>query len=264
MIRWRAAIARLPQPAAATVAWLLAALALVLTTLAVGCGPFSRDLEPGSYSAVLELPGGELPFGLDVARDEGGFVLYLVNGEERVEIHDVEVVDGKLEAALPGGTGGTLTAQVRGGELSGEVRFATTDGKWEDLPFRAQLGATWRFFEEPLTDNADVSGRWAVTLADDTAEALPGVADLTQSFERVTGTIRTSAGDPRLLAGEIRGDVLHLSRFDGVRAELYRATVDASGEIAGEYWSGRNGHARFNATRNPDAVLTPSVVGVNE
>jgi hypothetical protein len=144
------------------------------------------------------------------------------------------------------------------------VTLAAVGGKREVLPFRAQLGMTWRFFEEPLTDNADVAGRWAVTLTDATDAATLGVADFTQSFERVTGTIRTSAGEPSLLAGEIHGDELHLSRFDGVRAELYRATVNASGKIAGEYWSSQNGHARFNATRNPDAALAPSVVGVNE
>jgi hypothetical protein len=236
---------------------------LVLATLAAGCGPFSRELEPGSYRAVVELPGGELPFGLDIARQEGGFVLYLINGEERVEIRDVEVVDGKLEAKLPG-TGSTLAAQVRGGKLSGEVTLATAGGKREVLPFRAQLGATWRFFEESLTDNADVSGRWAVTFADETGKPAAGVAEFSQSFELVTGTIGTSAGDSRLLAGEVHGDELHLSRFDGVQAELYRATVDAKGDLVGESWSGRSGHARFHATRNPDAELEPSVVGVND
>jgi hypothetical protein len=256
MPRWLATGARLRNSAAA-------ALALVLTALAAGCGWFSRDLEPGSYRAVLELPGGDLPFGLDVAKDEGGFVLYLVNGEERVEVTDVEVADGKLEAKLPG-SGGTLTATVRGGKLTGEVALAPAGGRREVLPFHAQLGTTWRFFEEPLTDNADVSGRWSVTFTDDAGGKNAGVAEFSQSFERVAGTIRTPAGDRGLLAGEVRGDELHLSRFDGAHAELYRATVDAQGDLAGEHWSGRSGHARFHAIRNPDAVLEPSVVGVND
>ena len=47
---------------------------------------------------MLELPGGELPFGLDVAREESGIVLYLVNGEERVRVPEVVVEAGKLTA----------------------------------------------------------------------------------------------------------------------------------------------------------------------
>ena len=62
----------------------------------------SRDLEPGSYRAVLESPGGELPFGLDVAREESGLVLYLVNGKERVRVPEVIVEAGKLTARMPG------------------------------------------------------------------------------------------------------------------------------------------------------------------
>lgn len=240
-----------------------AAAALALAALAAGCGSFSRDLEPGSYRAVLELPGGELPFGLDVAKEESGFVLYLVNGEERVKVTDVAMADGKLEAKLHG-SGSTLTARVRGGKLSGEVAIVASAGQREVLPFRAQLGATWRFFEEPLTDNADVAGRWTVTFTDDADRTSAGVAEFTQSFERVSGTIRTPAGDPSLVSGEVYGEELRLARFDGEHAELYRATVDARGDLAGEYWSGRSSHIRWRAERNPDAVLAPSAVGVHQ
>ena len=63
---------------------LLLALLLALAALAGGCERFKRDLQPGIYRATLTVPGGELPFGLDVAQEEKGLVLYLVNGEERV------------------------------------------------------------------------------------------------------------------------------------------------------------------------------------
>src|SRR5512134_1138951 len=81
---------------------------LALVSLAAGCD-WRRELQPGSYRAVLEVPGGELPFELDVAREESGFVLYLVNGEERVRVTDVTVAEGQLTATMPGFTN-TLTA----------------------------------------------------------------------------------------------------------------------------------------------------------
>jgi hypothetical protein len=51
-------------------------------------------LQPGIYRATLTVPGGELPFGLDVAREEKGLVLYLVNGEERVRVPAQVANDG--------------------------------------------------------------------------------------------------------------------------------------------------------------------------
>jgi thiol-disulfide isomerase/thioredoxin len=125
---------------------------------------------------------------------------------------------------------------------------------------RAEAGQAWRFFERPSTDNADVAGRWSVTFTSDLGQQSRGVAELAQSFERVTGTILTPTGDHRFLEGELRGDELLLSRFDGASAYLYKAKVDADGRLVGEYWSGKTGHQEFRAERNPDAVLDMSAV----
>jgi len=78
------------------------AVAALTVTLAGGCGQKSRELQPGNYRAVLDLPGGELPFALDVAQQDGKFVLFLVNGEERVRVSEVNVKDGRLAAKVPG------------------------------------------------------------------------------------------------------------------------------------------------------------------
>jgi len=250
MIRSRVPFARL-------LASLVALFAVA--TLTTACGSRSRELEPGPYRAILELPGGELPFGLDVAREEDGVVLYLVNGEERVRVTDVTVAEGRLTATMPGYEN-TLTAEVRGGKLTGEVSLLRAGGERQVLPFRAESGQTWRFFETPVTDNADVAGRWSVTFTSDKGKESPGVAEFTQSFERVTGTILTPTGDHRFLAGEMRGEELYLSRFDGASAYLYKAKVDANGHLVGEYWSGKTGHQSFRAERSPDAVLDTSGV----
>jgi hypothetical protein len=232
---------------------LLASFAALLlaAALTTACGSRSRELEPGTYRAVLELPGGELPFGLDVAKEESGVVLYLVNGEQRVRVSEVTMAEGHLTATLPG-DGNTLTAELRGGKLTGEVSLPGLGGERQALPFRAAFGETWRFFEEPSTDNADVAGRWAVTFTGDQGEQSQGVAEFTQSFERVTGAIPTPTGDQGLLAGEVHGDELFLSRFDGASARLCKAKLDADGDLAGECWSGRTGRQSFRAERDPE------------
>ena len=228
-------------------------LALV-AVLITACGLRSRTLEPGTYRAVIELAGSELPFGLDVAREEAGVVLYLVNGQQRVRVTDVTVTDGQLAATMPD-VGNTLTVEVRGDTLKGEVSLLGAGGKRQVLPFRAESGQAWRFFEDATSDNADVSGRWALTFTDDSGQQSPGVAEFSQSFERVTGTVQTSAGELPCLAGEVRGDELFLSCFDGRSAALYKARVDDDGLLVGEYWSTSTAHQAFRAARDADAVL---------
>lgn len=223
-------------------------LLLVVPVLLPGCGARSKELQPGSWRAVLELPGGELPFELDVSSEETGFVLTLINGEERVRVTEVTVAEGKLTAAMPGNEN-TLTARIEGDELQGDVTLSDPGGERQVLPFKAERGQAWRFFEEPLTDNADVSGHWTVTFTDDAGQAAAGTAEFTQSFGIVTGTVQGPAGEHRHLAGEIRDDELYLSRFDGASAYLYRAKVNERGELVGEYWSGATGHRKFVAVR---------------
>jgi len=245
----------------------LASLAALLSPplWLVACSKPSLDLQPGSYRATLEVPGGELPFGLDVVREEQGFVLYLVNGEERVPVTGVKAEPGRLTAVMPGSRN-NLSAAISGGELSGEFALVGLGGARQSLPFKATLGRTWRFYAAPLSDNADVAGRWAVRFTDGQGRQSPGVAELQQKFERVTGTFKMKDGEHGSLVGEVHGDELRLSRFDGTVGYLYHAKVDGKGELAGECWSLPAAHRRFAAARNPDAVLdvSPRTTAVQE
>lgn len=244
-------------------------LALLIVALA-GCKPRNHELVPGLYRAVVELPGGEVPFGLDVKRENGGFVLYFVNGDERVRVTATVDAKGRLVAELPG-SGNRLEAKVSGDDLEGEVTLsgeapagaatnptggtATSDSRQTVLTFSAARGPGWRFVEEPLTDNADFSGSWNITFTDDRGSTTSGGADLAQSFHTVTGTVRTAGEAQAPLAGDAHDEELQLSLFDGTRAVLYHGKLDERGRLVGECWSTSSGHARYTAVRNPAATL---------
>ena len=106
-----------------------------------GCSkPPSKELQFGSYRAVLQTPGRQdLPFGLDIAREESGPVLYILNGDERVRVTEVETQPGRLTARMPGYET-TLTATIAGGNLDGQVTLVHADGRTLELPFEAGLG----------------------------------------------------------------------------------------------------------------------------
>jgi len=231
---------------------LLLAAALALSACSK---PSNRELQPGSYRATLELPGKKsVPFGLDVAQEESGKVLYISNGAERVRLDEVQATPGQLQARFPGYET-LLTARVSGDELIGDVALVHADGKVLQLPFKAKLGETWRFYPEALPNNADFEGRWDVTFTDGGGRRTPGVATFDQSFADVTGTVQMPTDDQRFLAGEAHDEELRLSRFDGGAVVLYEARLNAKGELVGETWSDRGGSQRFVATRNPDAAI---------
>ena len=229
----------------------LAAAALVVSPAA--CGYFG-NVEFGTYRAVLTLPGGEAPFGLEIKDESGAPVAYLINGPERVRISDVRMKGRRIEMTMPG-FGNRLKATRTASGLKGEVILVKRDGVEQKIPLRAELGATHRFFAEPATDNADVSGRWAATFTESDGKRAPAVGEFSQSFHVLTGTFLRMTGDQRYLAGEMRGDELYLSAFDGSHVYLLRGRVAADGRLEGKFWSGLAWVEDWTARRDPQAAL---------
>ncbi len=233
-----------------------AAQAVLLAAVALsGC---QRDaaagVQMGTYRAVLTVPGGELPFGLVLEQQGPAVVGYLINGPERLPLNEVKITGTHLEILMPGYEN-RLIADASGTALHGEVVLDKLGGKQQHVPLQAQLGQDYRFFPSTATGDPDVAGRWAVTFTDDAGAAEKDVGEFTQSHDVVAGTILTDTGDHRYLAGQVHGDELYLSTFDGAHVFLYKAKITADGGLVGDYWSGMAYHEKLTATRDAKAEL---------
>jgi len=213
-------------------------LSIAFVSIAVGiaaCNPRVDAPQVGMYRAVLRLPGGDAPFGLEVAREQQQYVLYLINGAERTRVSDVKVADGELTAMFPGYEN-SLRAQMKRASLEGSVTLIKAGGKEQVIPFVAKFGETYRFFAKSSTDNADLAGTWDATFTDEKGETSKAILLLEQSHDHVTGSALTPTGDHRFLEGQVHGDELQLSTFAGGLAYLYKLKVGANGALEGDYW----------------------------
>ena len=233
---------------------LFRALLLLIAIGIVACSPRSDTPQVGMYRAVLRLPGGDTPFGLEVAEEQQQHVLYLINGTERTRVSNVKVADGELTAMFPGYEN-SLRAKMYPNKLEGSVTLIKAGGKEQVIPFQAKLGDTYRFYAEPVTDNADVDGTWETTFTNEKGEISKAILLLEQKHDRVTGSAMTPTGDHRFLEGQMRGDELQLSTFAGGLAYLYKLKVGANGALDGEYWQGLASHEKVAAHRNAAATL---------
>ncbi len=94
----------------------------------------------------------------------------------------------------------------------------------------------------------------AVKFTDDDGKPELAVGEFTQSHDVVTGTFLAETGDHRFLAGQVKGDELYLSTFDGAHAFLYKAKVESDGapSQATSGWEPPFTNAgRAGATRTP-------------
>src|SRR5882724_36218 len=151
----------------------------------------SAGVKLGSYRVVLQTPGGELPFGLDLVQKDSQVVGYLVNGEERLLLSEVNITGQHLEIRMPGYEN-VLTAEASGDQLQGEIFLVKLRDKNQHVPLHATLGESYRFFKSSATDNADLSGRWAVNFIDDSGASEAAVGEFNQSHDAVSGTFLTA------------------------------------------------------------------------
>jgi hypothetical protein len=169
----------------------------------------------GEYRAVLELPAGELPFGLELAMRGAATVGYLLNGKERVPLNEIGIQGSHVEIRMPGYEN-RLSADMQGDRLVGEVVLSKSGGTQQHIPLRAQLGRRYRFFATARAA-VDVSGRWAVSFTDDAGKPEAAVGEFQQSQDVVSGTFLAQTGDHRYLAGDFWVGTAYHERFTGKR-----------------------------------------------
>jgi thiol-disulfide isomerase/thioredoxin len=235
-------------------------VALALTTgCSVSPGRSSSSHLPrtGDWRAVLDTPGGELPFGLRIERRGKLWAAEIRNGDESVRLPVIQVsggrvlfdfahYDSRIEA----------TVDESGRELVGEWTKTRGPGTSDSVPFRASFGDPKPFSRAagPRDARDAFVGRWRVDFSggDDPAIGVFGP----HGDAAVRGTFLTTVGDYRYLAGGVVGDELQLSTFDGGHAFLFRASVSDSGELRGNFWSGNWWHETWTATRDDKADLS--------
>ncbi|MEM6471202.1 MAG: TlpA disulfide reductase family protein, partial [Planctomycetota bacterium] len=100
------------------------------------------------------------------------------------------------------------------------------------------------------------AGRWEVNFSASEDPAV-GLFRVTKDGH-LEGTFLTTTGDYRFLSGTAEGSRMYLSCFDGAHAFAFKADLNDSGRLEGDFWSANTWHETFTATRNEHASLPDS------
>jgi thiol-disulfide isomerase/thioredoxin len=231
---------------------------LLLGFLLLGCAACERAPGPdplaGHWRAVATLPGGELPFFIDIEPGRSGYAAWIENGDERVPVDSVKWNGRQLLLDFPA-FNNRIQLEPKGDTLAGTLTLIKAGGVEQVMPVVARLGQDYRFLPPGGGALVDVTGRWAVTFRDDDGNESPAVGELRQAGGELQRTMLTPTGDHRYLAGQVRDRMLYLSTFDGAHAFLYRATLGEDDRIEGDYWSGTVWHESWTGVRDAEATL---------
>lgn len=216
-----------------------------------------EGVKTGPWRVVLEHPGGGLPFTLEIA---AGPQAFFINGPERMPAEEITISSGTIDIKFPSYES-SLTATLQpDGTLAGTATLTRRIGtlKQIDFPLVATHGQTWRHFAEQDTDPVSIAGTWDLSLGNPFGgPGRKGLGLFEQDGAIVTGTILLPQGDYRWLQGEIKGDQLYLSTFDGGQGTVWRATIKEDGSLDGMFHAKSYGFPPipWSAVADPDATL---------
>jgi len=231
----------------------LAALAACTTTQNGSQLPVeSTDPLAGIWRGTINMQGQELPFNFEVAlMDSAAYEFTLINGAERIPLDNISPTADSI----------ILPMHIFDTEMRLQLGQDLLRGIWQKnyytdyvLPVKAVKGISHRFAPPASNAPGNVHGRWAVTF-DYEGEKTQAIGEFRQDGSRVEGTFLTPLGDYRFLQGNMNGNNLSLSAFDGEHAFLFLATLQENGSLKGQFWSGKSWYETWTAVRNDTAQL---------
>ncbi len=238
-------------------------------TAAGGTSAAAPVLTPGPWRGVLATQGQEIPFLFEVKTEAGQPVVYLINaglnGEERLRCDDIKSAGDSTTIRLHAFDAALVVRADGADKLKGI--WVKYDSKTPyRVPLTASAGAQELFAAVKSSEKTgDFGGTWRASFGEG-AERYPATGVFTQQGDKLTGTFLTNTGDYRYLSGQVSGQDMRVSTFDGSHAFLFTAhngpkePVDITKEYApntlfGDFYSGLASHETWTAVPDPTAKL---------
>ena len=232
--------------------------AFIIIVSIAGCKRGDTNLKRGIYRATLSRDGQQLPLLLDIFQNPDGetYTIYSVNGAERLRLDTAYFDRDSLHIPMQL-FDSEIVASLENDELKGRYSRLKEGNVTGSIPFAAKYGQGYRFFTEGTAKSSkNVSGKWAtIFINKSTGDSTVSVGNFTQNGTDVQGSFLTPTGDYRYLNGNVNGDSLFLSTFDGSNAMLFKAAIQSDGSLKGTQWSGIKGLKTFTAHLDPNAAL---------
>lgn len=241
---------------------------LLTAIIPVACTSQSdKSLTTGTWRATVLTAGGELPFGLDIQRsaaqpaaDKKSFTVHALNGKERLPMDAATFQNDTLRIPMSL-FDSEIVARVSGNTMKGIWRRRRTGNEYQTLPFEGQHGLKYRFTPDGRQASVNLTGKWNTLFrTPDGKDTTLAVGVFDQQGSTIIGTFLTPTGDYRYLAGNVVGDSLLLSCFDGTHLFLFKAkagprSAGANRTLTGTFHSGPTYVENWTARFDPKATL---------
>jgi len=230
---------------------------VLLILILISCQPeksnnSTKFPEDGEWRGLIHTQGQDLPFNFTIETNiNGEIIVVLKNGEEEIPIYDTKIVADSIHIPM----------HIFDADLVASFTTIQMKGYWRKnyvsdytIAFSATHGNSFRFSDHSKDTQANIDGRWEVYFENNTGKKL-AIGEFKQNGNKISGTFLRPSGDYRYLVGNLDGNNLYLSTFDGEHAYLFTGIVKGD-SIMGDFYSGKTRHDTWSAKRN-DTITLP-------
>jgi thiol-disulfide isomerase/thioredoxin len=210
-------------------------------------------LQQGDWIGQLRI--GEydiLPFNMFVVNDS----VYFINSDEWIGA-EVKQEDEQLVIKMP-----IFDSEFRFSKNEQDGLFGFWHNYAKDSSYKVDFTAkkidktaTFRFDVPKSSSYSFFDGNWETTFSPNTSDAYKALGLIVQTGQKVTGTFLTETGDYRFLEGNVFGDSLYMSAFDGSHAFLFKAKIE-NDTLNGMFYSGTHYQSQWVAHKNFNFEIT--------
>lgn len=220
-----------------------------------GCQQQNVAFKNGTWRGVFVNDSSvEIPFNFEVYDSAGQKQVAFINGSERLNISEVQVIGDTVTIRTPL-YATEIKAHLSSDGLTGTWQRTLPD-KSQRMEFSAKPDLDWRFMKKSDSGGHDIEGRWSVLMTKKTSsDTTLAVGEFSQEASAVSGTFMTNFGDYRYLYGQLNGNRLSLSSYSGSVPVLFTATLSDDRLIDGISYSGPSSSMNWEGKFDADAML---------
>jgi len=211
-------------------------------------------ISTGNWIGNLELNDStHLPFNLVVTKSKRKTSITVLNGEEEIKMTEGKCEKDTFRFVFPLFNSELVFHVTSPTEISGYwINHLRTN---YTIPFTGKYTSSQRFPVSSDLPPADFNGRWETQFTKDGVFEYTALGIFQQNKTTASGTFLTETGDYRFLEGNVYGNTIYLSCFDGSHAFLFKAKQNEQGKLNGEFYSGKHWKSEWSATRNDQFEL---------
>ena len=214
---------------------------------------FNQTLE-GLWRCEIPTTMGLLPFHILIEKQGNTLKAFSKNADEKLPLDAIETKGDSILIRMDI-FDAVIKVKQKNTTLTGSFTKRLGNLSYRTVPLKAQKGDATRFKTTVNTTKHVVSGTYEITFRD-TENTYAAVGIFTQNQTDVKGTFLTNTGDYRYLQGNIVGDSLKLSCFDGNHVFLFKAKI-VGDKLQGGYFGFKMlGHEPWEGFKNSKAKLS--------